>query len=53
MKLKAKMKGMTLKILVRCMGCKATKTVGPEQREQPLCERCGMPMIVESIRSGR
>jgi len=37
-----------LKITVRCIGCDAVKTVGREQREQPMCDECFMPMIAES-----
>jgi hypothetical protein len=38
----------TVRLVVRCIGCGAKKTVGPEQREQPCCDKCFMPMIPES-----
>lgn len=40
-----------LRIKVRCIGCKAVKVVGPEQRGLPSCDRCFMPMITESSSS--
>jgi len=34
-----------MKIKVKCVGCGNTKEVGEEQTEQPMCDRCGNPMI--------
>lgn len=36
-----------LKIIVKCVGCGVKKEVGQEQREQPMCEKCFMPMLAE------
>ena len=34
-----------MKITVKCIGCGHKKEVGEEQKEQPMCDRCFMPMI--------
>lgn len=33
-------------IIVKCVGCGATKVVGSEQKTLPMCEADFMPMIV-------
>ena len=38
---------MGMKITVKCVGCGRKKEVGEDQREQPFCENCGSPMIVQ------
>lgn len=40
-----------MKVTVRCIGCKSTKVVGREQRDQPMCDKCFMPMVAVSAKS--
>jgi len=35
-----------IKVTVKCVGCGNKKDVGEEQKEQPMCPKCYMPMIV-------
>jgi len=39
-----------MKVEVQCIVCKAKKKVGP-QRDQPLCDRCFVPMIITGARA--
>lgn len=39
---------MTVRITVRCVACKATREVGAEQSDIPLCDRCFSPMVAVS-----
>ena len=40
-----------MKIKVKCVGCGFIKEVGEEQREMPMCEKCGSPMIAQEASS--
>lgn len=37
-------------VIARCVGCKATKEVGPDEG-QPFCDKCGSVMVAESARA--
>ena len=36
-----------IKIEIKCIACGFKKTVGKEQTEQPMCDKCYMPMIAQ------
>lgn len=40
----------TIKIKVKCVGCHQVKEVGEEQKEQPMCDKCFMPMMAMSAK---
>lgn len=40
-----------LRLTVCCIGCKAIKVVGREQRDMPMCERCFMPMLPKKVQA--
>ena len=42
-----------MEIVLRCVGCHAFKVVGREQKDQPLCDECSMPMIVVRAAAGK
>ena len=37
---------------VRCVCCDFVKVVGKEQTEQPVCDKCFSPMILEKVLVG-
>ena len=36
---------MRIKIKVKCIECGKIKEVGEEQKDQPMCDKCFVPMI--------
>jgi hypothetical protein len=40
---------MKIEIKVKCVCCGNTKTVNEEQKDIPLCDNWGSPMIVEVV----
>jgi NMD protein affecting ribosome stability and mRNA decay len=39
-----------MRITVKCVCCGWEKEIGEEQREQPMCDKCYSPMIVEEVK---
>ena len=39
------------KVKLKCVGCNAIRIVEEMPTEQPMCEKCYMPMILESVRA--
>ena len=39
-------------LTVKCVGCGEKKEIGP-QTEQPLCDKCYMPMIPYKVEAGK
>lgn len=39
-----------MKIKVKCVQCNETKEVNEEQKEQPICDKCFMPMLAISAK---
>lgn len=40
-----------MEITVKCVGCEKLKKVGEEQKDQPMCDDCFMPMIPVGVTS--
>lgn len=38
-----------VKLKIKCVVCGFSKEVGKEQTEQPVCEKCLSPMILEKV----
>lgn len=41
-----------IRIKIKCCGCGKEKWVGKEQKEQPMCDTCFMPMLAKEARYG-
>jgi hypothetical protein len=45
---------MTMQVTARCIGCKATREIGPgevPEGEMPMCSACFLPMVAERASS--
>jgi ribosomal protein S27E len=44
---------MKIELEVKCVGCGHKKIVDEKQRTQPICDKCGMPMIPNFVKGQR
>lgn len=43
-----------VKVVLKCIGCKAKETLTEMPTDQPLCSKCFMPMVLHEVKaSGR